>query len=47
LEIVEWNDLVHVCCEHGNEPLGSLKCVELLAQLRNCRLLRNDYASPS
>jgi hypothetical protein len=24
------------CCEHGNEPLGIVKCGEFLDQLRNC-----------
>jgi len=24
------------CCEHGGEPLGSVKCGELIDWLRNC-----------
>jgi hypothetical protein len=32
------------CCEHGNEPSGSIKCWEILEQLRNWRLLKKDSA---
>jgi hypothetical protein len=31
------------CCEHGNEPSGSIKGGELLDQLSDCQLLK-DYA---
>ena len=24
------------CCEHGNEPLGSIECLEFIYYLRNC-----------
>jgi hypothetical protein len=27
--------LVEGCCEHGNEPSGSIKCADFLGQLRN------------
>jgi hypothetical protein len=31
-------------CEHGNEPLGSIKCWEILEWLHNWRLLRKSSA---
>jgi hypothetical protein len=31
--------------EHGNEPLGSIKCWEVLEQLRNWRLFKK-YSVP-
>jgi hypothetical protein len=31
-------------CECGNEHAGSIKCGELLEQLRTCYLLRKDSA---
>jgi len=30
------------CCEHSNEPLGSIKDGECLHNLQNYRLLKND-----
>jgi hypothetical protein len=27
--------------EHGNEPLGSIKCREFVVQLSGCQLLKN------
>jgi hypothetical protein len=27
-------------CKHGNEPSGSIKCLEVLEQLHNWRLLK-------
>jgi hypothetical protein len=27
---MDWTDLVEGSCEHGNEPLGSIKCGEVL-----------------
>jgi len=30
------------CCEHGNEPSGSVKGGELLDWLRDCQLLKKD-----
>jgi hypothetical protein len=32
-------------CEHGNEPSGSIKGVEFLDWLSDCKLLKKDYAS--
>jgi hypothetical protein len=32
------------CCEHGNEPLGSIKGGEFLDYLSNCQLLKKDSA---
>jgi hypothetical protein len=31
-------------CEHGNEPLGSKKCWELVEQLHNWRVLKKGSA---
>jgi hypothetical protein len=31
------------CCEHGNEPAGSIKLEEFLDKLRNDKLLKKDY----
>jgi len=31
-------------CEYVNGPSGSITCGELLEQLRNCLLLKTDYA---
>jgi hypothetical protein len=31
-------------CEHGNEPLGSVKCWEILEWLSDWRLLKMDSA---
>jgi hypothetical protein len=31
--------------EHGNEPSGSLKCWEVLEQLRNWQLVKKGSAS--
>jgi len=31
-----------VCCKHINEP--TIKCEEFLDWLRNCQLLKKDYA---
>jgi hypothetical protein len=31
-------------CEHGNEPLDSIKCWEVLEQLHNWRLFKKDSA---
>jgi hypothetical protein len=35
---VDWIDLAQNagCCEHGNEPLGSIKYGEFFDKLRNC-----------
>jgi hypothetical protein len=30
------------CCECCNKPLGSIKCVEFLDYIRNCKLLKKD-----
>jgi hypothetical protein len=35
---------VEGCCEHGNEPLGSIKCREILEWLHSWRLLKKDSA---
>jgi hypothetical protein len=35
------------CCEHGNEPLGSVKCGEFVHKLRNCQLFKKDCAPQS
>ena len=35
------------CCECGNEPSCSTKCVEFLDQLRTCQLLRKAFALSS
>jgi len=35
------------CCECGEEPSDSIKCGELLDQLRNCQLLKKDSAPRS
>jgi hypothetical protein len=35
---------VSCCCEHGNEPSGSMKCCEFLEQLSDRRLLKEDSA---
>jgi hypothetical protein len=46
---MDWIDLaqaVEGCCEHGNEPSGSVKCWEILEQMNNCQLL-NDSAPSS
>jgi hypothetical protein len=32
-------------CEHGNEPLGSIKGGELVDQLRNCKLVKNELVN--
>jgi hypothetical protein len=32
------------CCEHGNEPSGSIKCGEFLDQMRDRQLLEKDSA---
>jgi hypothetical protein len=32
------------CCEHGNEPPGSIKGEEFLDQLSDYKLLKNDSA---
>ena len=37
-------DQVAGCCEHGDEPSGSIKCDES-DQLRNCQLFKNDTAA--
>jgi hypothetical protein len=33
------------CCKHGNEPSGTIKCWEILYQLSNWWVLKNDSAS--
>jgi hypothetical protein len=35
---------VEGCCEHGNEPSGSIKCWEVLEWLHNWRLLKKSSA---
>jgi hypothetical protein len=32
------------CCEHGNEPLGFIKCREMIECLKHCRFLKDDFA---
>jgi hypothetical protein len=32
------------CCEHGNEPSGSIKCEKFLDYLSDYQLLKKDYA---
>jgi hypothetical protein len=32
------------CCEHGNEPSGSIKGREFLDKLSDCQLLKKDSA---
>jgi hypothetical protein len=32
-------------CEHGNEPLGSIKCWEILEQLSDWKLLKKGLSS--
>jgi hypothetical protein len=34
-------------CEHGNEPSGSVKCLEILEWLSHWRLLQKDSAPQS
>jgi hypothetical protein len=33
------------CCEHGNEPSGSIKGGEFLHYLSDCKLLKKDSAT--
>jgi hypothetical protein len=35
---------VESSCEHGDEPLGSIKCWEVLGWLQNWQLLKKDSA---
>jgi hypothetical protein len=35
---------VEGCCEHGSEPMGSIKCWEILELLRNWELLKKGSA---
>jgi hypothetical protein len=47
--IMDWIDLAHYrdqwrCCEHGDEPSGSIKCWVVLEWLHNCRLLKKGSA---
>jgi hypothetical protein len=35
------------CCEHGNEPSGSIKRREFLHWLRSCQLPKKDCAACS
>jgi hypothetical protein len=41
-EFVEWiylakkQEQVSDCCEHGNEPSDSTKCIKFIDWLRNC-----------
>jgi hypothetical protein len=37
------SDIVAVCCEHGDEFSGVIKCGDFLDQLRNYQLLMKDY----
>jgi hypothetical protein len=41
---VNWIELMWLkvagCCEHGNAPVGSIKCGEIVERLRNCQLLK-------
>jgi len=30
------------CCERGNEPSGSIKCVQFLDQILTCELLKKN-----
>jgi hypothetical protein len=32
------------CCEHGNEPSGSIKGGEFVDQLSDCQLVKKDSA---
>jgi hypothetical protein len=46
-ENVDWIHVVQDgagCCEHGNEPSGSIKCGEFLDQLSDCQLLKKNSA---
>jgi len=46
---VDWFNLTQVqvanCCEHGDEPSGSIKLGEFLDSLMNCQLLKNVSAA--
>jgi hypothetical protein len=35
------------CCEHDNDPSGSIKCCDLLDYLNNCEVIRKDFAARS
>jgi hypothetical protein len=45
---MDWIDLaqgpVEGACKHGNEPSGSIKCLEILQWLSDWRLLMKDSA---
>ena len=30
------------CCEHVNEPLGSVKCGEFVGKMKNCQLFKDS-----